>query len=274
MLGAPPLSAAGDAKRERDARVLFERAVKSLREGQFAEARDLLNQSLVLEERPATAFNLGVAYRGTGESMRAIDVLRDLVAERYGKLEPAQRHEVSALIRAIETEVANVEISAQGADKIQIRIDGRHVGDLASGESRTFRADGGERLVSASATDHITVEKRLRLPRGKRVRVAFTLRPTQEARVGRIVLIAPNPRDLLEIRGYPPANGRLERDVPPGRYTVRLAGEHGTREATLTRPRAVGRAPRIRRRQAHDSSGKVRCSGLRRRAPLQQSRSA
>ena len=225
VLGARPLAAAGDAKRERDARVLFERAVKSLREGQYAEARDLLNQSLVLEERPATAFNLGVAYRGTGESLRAIDVLRELVAERYGKLEAAQRREVTALIHAIEREVANVEIAGSGADKIQIRIDGRHVGDLIHGESRTFRADGGEKLISASAADHVTIEKRVRLVRGKRVKVAFTLRPTREARVGRIVLIAPNSGDSLEIQGYPPAKGRLERDVPPGSYQVRLVGE-------------------------------------------------
>jgi hypothetical protein len=242
VLGAPPVAAAGDDKRERDARVLFERAVKSLREGQFAEARDLLNQSLILEERPATAFNLGVAYRGTGESLRAIDVLRDLLAERYGKLEPAQRREVSVMIRDVEREVANVEITAQGADKIQIRIDGRHVGDLTSGETRTFRADGGERLISAFAVDHVTVEKRVRLDRGKRSRVSFTLRPTREARVGRIVLIAPSSQDLLEIRGYPPAKGRLERDVPPGRYQVRLLSEHGSREATLTvRARSVVR---------------------------------
>ncbi len=242
VLGAPPAAAAGDEKRERDARVLFERAVRSLREGQFAEARDLLNQSLVLEERPATAFNLGVAYRGTGESLRAIDVLRDLLAERHGKLEAGQRREVSALIREIEREVANVVITAQGADAIQIRIDGRHVGDLTSGETKSFRADGGDRLISASAVDHVTVEKRVRLPRGKRTKASFTLYPTREARVGRIVLIAPDPQDLLEIRGYPPAKGRLERDVPPGRYYVRLLSDQGSREATLTvRARSVVR---------------------------------
>ena len=242
VFALPALGAPGDEKRERDARALFERAVKSLREGQFAEARDFLNQSLVLEERPGTAFNLGVAYRGTGEGLRAIQVLRDLLAERYGKLEAAQRREVSALIREIEREVSNVEITAQGADKIQIRIDGRHVGDLASGETRVFRADGGERLISAVAVDHITVEKRVRLPRGKRSKVSFTLIPTREARVGRIVLIAPDAQDLLEIRGYPPARGRLERDVPPGRYQVRLLSDQGSREATLTvRARSVVR---------------------------------
>jgi hypothetical protein len=242
VLGAPPVAAAGDEKRERDARVLFERAVQSLREGQFAEARDLLNQSLVLEERPATAFNLGVAYRGTGESLRAIDVLRDLLSERYGKLEAAQRREVSALIREVEREVANVEITARGADKIQIRIDGRHVGDLAGGETRVFRADGGERLISASAVDHVAGEKRVRLPRGKRAKVSFNLIPTREARVGRIVLIAPDSQDLLEIRGFPPAKGRLERDVPPGRYQVRLLSDRGSRETTLTvRARSVVR---------------------------------
>jgi hypothetical protein len=82
----------------------------------------------------------------------------------------------------------------------------------------------------------------VRVERGKRARVEFTLFPTREARVGRIVLIAPDSADLVEIQGYPPAKGRIERDVPPGRYQVRLFGVGGTREATVTvRARSVVR---------------------------------
>jgi len=237
--------------REQDARTLFDRAVSSLRQGQFAEARDLLSQSLVLAERPATAFNLGVAYRGTGESLRAIETLQALLAGRYGKLDADQKSDVEALLRAVEIEVSSIEVSARGAAKVEVRIDGRKVGDLSDGESRVFRVDGGERLVSAFAPDYVPYERRVHVERGKRLRVAFALTPTREARVGHLVVMAPNPTDTLEIQGYPAARGRIERDVPPGRYRVKLTGEDGTREVTLNvRARSIMRhqfgAPRSR----------------------------
>ena len=109
LLAPAPLFAA-DAGRESEARALFERAAERLRAGQFAEARDLLNQSLALASKPATAFNLSVAYRGTGESMRAAELLRRLRGGELGELEPEQRKEVLALLRAVEAEIGTLEV--------------------------------------------------------------------------------------------------------------------------------------------------------------------
>ena len=232
LLGSVPARA--DDGREGEARVLFERAAERLRAGQFAEARDLLNQSLALARKSATAFNLSVAYRGTGESMRAAELLRRLQSGEYGQLETAQRREVRELLRAVEAEIGTLEVEARGAAEVQIRIDGRQVGNLAEGARGSFKSDAGERLVTASATDRVTAERRVRVQRGKRVRISFELHATPEARFGTIVLVAPGRADTLEIIGVASARGRLERDVKPGRYRVRLAGEHGTRETTLS----------------------------------------
>ena len=241
LLHPAPLFAA-DAERESEARALFERAAERLRAGQFAEARDLLNQSLALAAKPATAFNLSVAYRGTGESMRAAELLRKLRGGDFGQLEASQRQEVLGLLRAVEAEIGTLEVEARGAPDIQIRIDGRHVGNVSEGARGAFKSDAGERLVTASATDRVTAERRVRVQRGKRLRISFALHATPEARFGTIVLVAPRSGDTLEIIGVAQARGRLERDVKPGRYRVRLGGDHGTRETTLSvRARSVVR---------------------------------
>jgi hypothetical protein len=231
-------SVAPKRAREPEARVLFERAVERLREGQFAEARDLLNQSLALVTNPGAAFNLAVAYRGTGESLRAAETLQELLAGHYGALERRQRLEVTALLRAVNAEIGTLEIRVSGAPGSQIRIDGRHVGDARDGEPFVSRVDPGERLVTASATDRVTAEQRVRVERGGTVRLKLSLHPTLEMRVGHLVLGTTNPNDTLEIVGIARAQGKLERDLPPGRYRVRRIGEGGSREAFVqVRPR-------------------------------------
>ena len=105
-----------------------------------------------------------------------------------------------------------------------------------------FKSDAGDRLITATATDRVTAERRVRVQRGKRSRISFELQATPEARFGTVVLVAPRSADTLEIIGVAQARGRLERDVKPGRYRVRLAGEHGTRETALSvRARSVVR---------------------------------
>jgi hypothetical protein len=236
IAGPAPCHGAPDAdgERARDARALFQRAVERLNAGRFAEARDLFNQSLALAENPATVFNLSVAYRGTGESLRAAEVLRELIAGRYGSLEPGQRREAAALLSAVDAEIATLEVEVRGAPTAQIRIDGRHVGDANDGKPIARRADAGERVITVSAPDRITVERRVRVPRGKRARIAVVLSPTPEARVGRLVVVAANGTDVLVIDGVARARGKLERAVAPGRYRVRVISGERQREALVT----------------------------------------
>jgi hypothetical protein len=229
--------AAADSARASDrvgeARRQFEDAVERLKAGRFAEARDMLNQSLALAPNPATAFNLGVAYRGTGETQRAVEVLASLLAGKYGPVKGERRAEVRALLAAVRAEVATLTVVARGAAAADVRIDGRSFGATDDGGRVVADVDPGERVVTVSAEDRISVERRVRVARGARLTVLLELEPTPQARVGTISVDAPDARAELEIVGVARGRGRLERTVPPGTYRVRWLGPGARREATV-----------------------------------------
>jgi hypothetical protein len=226
---------AASAQRERDrARRLFETAVEQLHAGRFAEARDLLNQSLAIAPNPGTAFNLVVAYRGTGELLRAESLLDGLLRGEHGPLAGEQRREVDRMLAATRADIGTLAIEASGADEIELRIDGSVAGRSRDGASLEVRVDPGERVLVASAVDRETVERRIRVARGSRVAVSVALHPTPEALVGTLVLEAADPSHDVEIVGVARAPGRLARALPPGEYQVRLRSAAGVRESAVT----------------------------------------
>jgi hypothetical protein len=192
-----------------------------------------LNQSLALAPNPAAAFNLGVAYRGTGETQRAASVLASLLAGKYGQINAERRAEVSALHAAVSAEVGTLIIETRGAPAAEVRIDGRSVDSPRAGERVVVRVDPGERLVTVSAEDRIAVERRVRVGRGARLTLSFALQPTPQARVGGISVESSDERAELEIVGVARGRGQLERSVRPGTYRVRLLGPGARREATV-----------------------------------------
>lgn len=236
-----PAPASGQASAAR-ARALFERASDELRAGRFAEARDLLNQSLALAPNPGTAFNLGVAYRGTGEALRAEAMLRSLLAGEHGSLDAGQRREVQRLLAETQAEIGTLVVRASGAERIELRLDGRLAGHVGDGESLEIRVDPGERIVLASAPDRETHEARARVRRGGREEIAIALTPTPEARVGTLVLEAADPDHEVEIVGVARATGRLQRTLEPGEYRVRvISGEARRETVVLVEPRSTTR---------------------------------
>jgi hypothetical protein len=218
---------------EREARALFERAVACLNDAQFAEARDLLRRSLELAPNPGAAFNLSVAYRGTGESRRAAVLLESLLHGRHGALSPAQRTQLKAALAAVRAELSSLSIEARGAPEIEVRVDGEHVGNLKDGERLEWPIDAGERLIALSAPDRVSDERRIQAARGQRVRLVFELVPTPEAQVGTLLLEAADAEHELTIVGVARARGRLERAVVPGSYRVRVSSADGVRETTV-----------------------------------------
>ncbi len=222
-----PGARVGEARRQ------FEDAVERLEAGRFAEARDMLNQSLALAPNPATAFNLGVAYRGTGETLRAVEVLSSLLAAKYGPVKGERRAEVRALLAAVRAEVATLTIETRGAPSADVRIDGRSFGSSVDGGRVVANVDAGERVVTVAAEDRIPVERRVRVARGARLTVLLELEPTPQARVGTLSVDSPDGRAELEIVGVARGRGRLERTLTPGTYRVRLRGPGAQREATV-----------------------------------------
>jgi hypothetical protein len=218
---------------EEEARALFQQANVALETGRFAEARDLLRRSIELTPNPASAFNLAIALRGTGETIAAVATFDRLLDGEYGQLSAAQRREAERLRHETRAEIAVLHISATGADEIELRVDGQRAGTASAAEVVEHRVDPGTRVVTASAPRRETAERRVDLPRGGSLRVAFELEPTADALVGTLVVEAVHPDDVLEIVGVGRGTDVLRRELEPGSYTVIADGPAGRRESTV-----------------------------------------
>jgi len=162
------------------AQALFLDAARHIESGRFADAIGLLRESLDLYPTGATAFNLGVALRGTGDALAAVEHFRALEAGFYGPLVSAQTEQVSALMVEAEAEVGTLEVSACGAARLRVRIDGELQPTSLDCENLRVQVNAGVHYVTASAPDAPTVSQRIEVAGGevRSVRLLLTPRPT------------------------------------------------------------------------------------------------
>jgi len=230
LLAASALSAPGS---ETEARTLFERGKQAMSAGRFSEARDLFQRSLELVPKASAAFNLAVALRGMGRPKQSAELLTRLLDGHYGKLSPDRRREVESLARETEHDVSRLEISARGADRIDVRVDGRRVATLVSGRRVVIRVNPGERVVTLSAKQRDPFEQRVTLAPGKSAGISATLGLSRAARRARLVVVAKSATNDVEIEGVGRGRGRIERRLDPGRYIIRVRSSDGTRESSV-----------------------------------------
>jgi hypothetical protein len=209
------------------ARTLFQEALGELRAGHFPEARDRLLRARELAPNAAIAFNLAVAYRGTGELLRAEGVLTELLADGT-RLAAAQRAEASTFLDEVRREIGSIRVEVTGAMDAELRLDGERI------ETGELRVDPGDHLVLAMATDRVTVERRVHVAAGEHLEVSMTLEPTAESLVGTLVLEAPDPSLIVEIVGGERGVGRLVARVAPGEHVVRVSSGDQRSEAHVT----------------------------------------
>jgi hypothetical protein len=211
------------AARVGDAKRLFEKATQALQAGRLAEARDLLRRSLAIHSHAATAFNLAVALRGTGEVTAALSVLDRLLRGKYGPIVGARRLEAVRYRKATAKEVGKLDVRVSGAPEAVIAIDGAPRATV-SGRMQ-LDVDPGSHRVSASAAGMKPAQRTVQVGRGAVASVRFALEPNVVP--GTLIVEATTPETALEIVGVARAMGRLRRQLSPGRYTVRARGEHG-----------------------------------------------
>jgi hypothetical protein len=250
-LASASSSFAQDGASAARARELFDQANQALGTGRFAEARDLLRESLALAPNVGSAFNLAVALRGTGEILEAVRVFDALLGGEHGALSRDQRSEAERLLRATRGEIAVLHVSASGAERIEIRIDGTRVGDVGPGDRLEHQVDPGEHVVTASAPRRETAEAPVTLDRGGSRRVELALEPSADARLGTLVVEASDPDDVLEIVGVARGTGTLRRELVPGAYEVIVDGPSGRRESEVE----LDAGDMLRVRLAAESSG-------------------
>lgn len=176
LLLAPAMHAAAQAD-VHDARALFEQGSLAVREGRFAEGRELLERSLAIAPRPATAFNLVVALRGIDELVTASTTCADLLAGTWGELDEAHRAEAEGECAAIEAAVAHLEVSLEGDAPGELRLDGVALSRLAPGQSVERALDPGTHALTLTSPGRPLVDRSLDLGRGSRLAVTLSVPP-------------------------------------------------------------------------------------------------
>ena len=171
------------------AREFFDESISALRQGRFAEARDMLRESLELHPTLSAAFNLGVALRGTGETREAVRVLGRLLAGDFGELPEERASRVRALIEEIRAELARLDIRVEGVDHARLRINGEPAGEASADTPNVRIVDAGELSVAALAEDRQPVERQITVERGgsARVDLIFNPPPKPNRRPARII---------------------------------------------------------------------------------------
>jgi hypothetical protein len=233
---APPRGPAPSEAHLARARELFDEAAASLQVGRFADAVKELRASLDLVPRTATAFNLAVALRGTGDALAAVALFDKLAAGDYGELDPARREQVAKLRAEVAAEIATLTVVATGADAIEIRVDGEIVASAKPGAAAVSRVNPGAHRIVASARDHETVDRAVDVVRGSSPTVEVTLRLARDERPGHVILECADATATITVEGKGSALGRLERDLPPGEYAVVVHSSNGERKVRLAVP--------------------------------------
>ncbi len=233
LIAALAIPAHAIAGPEDDARREFDAGRAALKTGRFAEARDNFRRALALAPKAPSAFNLGVALRGTGEPVEAVSVFEALLAGSYGELSADQRAQIDALLSETRAEIATLELRVEGAPVAEVRIDGRRVKDLPAGQVHTQALDPGAYVVSASAPQRLPAEQRIELARGGRSAMTLQLVQPRELSEGRLI-VEGEPGDLVRVEGVGEGPVPFERMVAPGVYHVVAVGPNGERATDVT----------------------------------------
>ncbi len=219
---------------ERDrAKELFEQGKAAMSVGRFAQAEDNFSQSLRLVPKASAAFNLAVAFRGTGKPKEASEVLARLVKGDYGQVPREMRSQARQLAAEARRDIATLSVVQKGAPRAEVRIDGSPVGTALQGKLLSVQVNPGERLLSVSAPLRKPWESRVTVAAGKARRVTATLALSRAARMSTLELLAKDGRGSLEILGVARGRGRIIKKLDPGKYRVRLRSPEGDRDTTV-----------------------------------------
>ena len=202
------------------ARRLFAEGLQLLESGRAPEARERFRASMAASPNAGTAFNLGMALRGTGEVLGALDVFERLLQEEFGALDPEQRGELSALVRALRGDVAHLDVEVEGTD-LRLRVDGELTA-IEAGRA-TLELDPGRHRLTVDSRSYEPIARDVTLAPGER----GTVRLAPALRRGTLVVRGAAPEDQITVEGIGRELGEFRRELEPGNYRVRVRGENG-----------------------------------------------
>jgi hypothetical protein len=154
---------------EAEARDLFGQALEALRTGDHAGGRELLERSLALYDAAPTRFNLAITYRATGDPLRSVTMLEEMLEGRHGELSGEQRSGVSEQLALSLAEIAFLAVRVRGADRATVIVDGEGRGTTEGG-ALAVRVNPGVHRVEIE-TERRSDPLETRVGRGERASV-------------------------------------------------------------------------------------------------------
>jgi hypothetical protein len=170
----PSPALAQSSRDEQRARELFVEARAAFDDGRYPEARELLEESLGLAPRPASAMNLSRVLRSMGELLAAEASLEELLGGGFGLVEGERRAEATSLLSEVREELGTIAVSVAGALDAEVRIDGVMAGHASPGAAFEVRVDPGDHVVVASG-DGARSERSLSVGPGERREIALEI---------------------------------------------------------------------------------------------------
>ncbi len=200
-----------------EARRLFELGVGLIEDQQFAEAAATLERSLAIRESAPVLYNLGLAYRGTGQYRRGLEVFARFL-EVAGPRHADLRGSVATISGELQAALVNVRFEVSGgATKVLVDDAERWAADGVY----ELTLDPGRHTFQASREGYEPARREMDLGRGERVTV--DLDASQSPLPAHLVVDAGRPDAEIRLDGADVGRGRFEREVSPGRYEVRVS---------------------------------------------------
>lgn len=219
-VGLPAAVRAQDQAAPRTVQSLFEDGTDAIREGRFADARDLLREAHDRARRVGTAFNLAVALRGTGEVVACTELFDALLALEFGELPDATRAQVVPLRAECAALRARLTVRVEGPQRAELSIDGRPVGEVVADADPARWLDPGTYVLTLRAPGREERTRSVTMARGEARTEAFEL-PFDSA-LARLTVNARPTDSEVEIEGVGRGASPFQRALEPGSYTVRL----------------------------------------------------
>ena len=184
-----------------EAQESFEEGRRLLEAGRLVTGRDLLERSFELAPRAATAFNLALAYRGTGQARRGLALVEQLISGSLGALSQEVETRIVALRDELQNMLAQLVVRTLTAVPITLSVDAGEQVPLAPHDQMTLELDMGTHTLSASAEGHRSRVEHLRLGAGDRRTLVLELEELPEIGMRPGVLVAIIGSSALVIAG-------------------------------------------------------------------------
>ena len=157
------------------ARSLFEEASRAREEGRWADARELLEQSLEADPRFSTAWNLVTAYERTDDLVAAEGLLERIRDGETGPIDERAARSVEERLAEIGRELATIVVLGPAGETGDVTVGGERAVPLDPHGRARLRVVPGVHVVALEATGGRRAESSVEVGRGETRRVRLAL---------------------------------------------------------------------------------------------------